>query len=443
MLRAAPVGGALIAIAYIFGGLYGYPDYATLGRLHPDGAYTYLQFRCDGSWRRTLDQAACNNRTRLAQDFVMRYANSAYRPAAELAAAQSLFEEWRFKEAADTLRQANQEYPLLAGYRDVLWACADLASGRAGTMLRTTGVDSDLARWRGAVGAQTAADAAARLGLPRRAYGLHSAYLDYLSATQRSAWFSESGAFSKSAMDALPYRKQRGLMRGTVEVAVMGPDGPVRGARVALVQPHPNAAFPEDSAQFTGAWTIPAWNGSWSTTNGHGVAVIRDALYGAYEVVVGMSPGVWPAGTVAVEGPAGVLVRTSRTVCPAIRLVPAVQIITPRDGAIVSPKATLRWRAYPRAAHYSVSVIEVSPSAAQARGTTCWARTGIAGPQTTLDPEHCIGGRRIQGGRCYMWAVYAYGQDGRLVSSSEHYFELREATFTIRVPGARKGGLPR
>ena len=443
LFRWSAVGLALISIAYIAGGLYGYGDYAAMSRLHPDGSYTYIQFRPDGSWRRTLDQAACSNRTRAAQDFVIRYASSAYRPAAELVAAQSLFEEWRFKEAGDTLRAASNDYPMLEGYRDVLWGCADLASGRPGTFLRTVAADSYLARWRRTIGAQTAADAAARLGLPRRSYGLHSAYLDYLATGSRSAWSCESSAFSRSAMDALPQRELRGLQRGTAVIRVVGPEGAVRGARVVLVQPHVNVAFPSDSGQFTGAWTIPAWDGSWGETDNRGVAVIRGLPCGAYEVVLGMSPAVWPARTVAGQGPSTVVVQSARAACATIQLVPAIKTLSPSDGGVVAPSTVFHWRAYPRACSYSVSVMEVIPSSGLARGVTCWAKTGILGDSTVLDGQHFVSAERLRSGRSYMWLVYAHGSDGKIISSSEHYFELREPSFTIRVPSVRKGGSER
>lgn len=450
LIRWAPVAVLLIIGAYVYGGVYGYYDYTALSGLHQDGTYTYIHFRADGSWRRTMDQSSCSNRTLRAQEFVVRYPNSAYRAAAMLCAAQSEFEEWRFEEAASTLQQSSREYPLLDGYRDILWAFADGAIGRPGTLLRTTLAESYLAKWRQTLGAQIAADAAARLGLQRRAYGLHSAYVDYLATRTPSSWRGESAHFSQSSMDALAADSGRQcLRRGTVVIRVLGPSGPVHGARVALVQPHPNAALPADSTQFTGAWTIPAWNGVLGVTNASGAATIPGVLYGAYEVVIGLGPTAWPAGTVAQQGPRGVVVQQAFTRCEPVRLVPAVRLIAPAGGAAVSPSVTLRWRFYPGVHHYAVTVMRLTPAVTAAtpstlaHGTTCWARSGIRGESTTIDSDHFVGTHaELKDGRSYMWAVYAYSSDGKLLSSSEHYFDLSEPTFSVRVPGARKGGLP-
>lgn len=449
VLKPMPAAALMLVCAYCSCALYGYSDYQALARLHPTGLYAYIHFGADGSCQRTLDQSACPTKTQRAQDFLLRYPASAYRPAALLAAAQSQFEEWRFGESAATLAESSRDYPLLEGYRDVLQAFADFANGRTGAMMRPVPMGSHLAEWRQTVGAQTAAYAAERLGLPRRAYGLHSGYVDYLAACNANSWSGESAAYSRARMDSLLGElDRRTIARGSVQISVVGPSGPIRGARVVLVQPHPNAALPSDSTQFTGAWSIPAWNGVWAVTGGNGVATISDVPRGRYDVVLGLDRATWPLGSVAQRGPRGVVVKEGLTKSEPIRLVQSLRLLSPAaESSAVSP-VTLRWRGYPGAHHYSATVIAVQPTIADSgasaivRGTTCWAKARIVGESTTIDAEHFVNGQtRLTEGRYYMWIVHAYGPDDGVLSSSEHYFEFREPTFVLGAPGAHKGGL--
>ena len=100
----------------------------------------------------------------------------------------------------------------------------------------------------------------------------------------------------------------------------------------------------------------------------------------------------------------------------------------------------LLWERYPGAASYAVSIIELMDRGLSAtgiypqpKGITCWARSGIRSNSTHIDSSYFLNqDASLKKGHSYMWLVYAYGQDGRLLSSSEHYFELAEQMFTIK-----------
>jgi hypothetical protein len=44
------------------------------------------------------------------------------------------------------------------------------------------------------------------------------------------------------------------------------------------------------------------------------------------------------------------------------------------------------------------------------------------------------GATALEEGGTYMWIVYAYSGDGQLLSTSEHYFDVREPSFVVRKP---------
>lgn len=128
---------------------------------------------------------------------------------------------------------------------------------------------------------------------------------------------------------------------------------------------------------------------------------------------------------------------------PKISLVPALTLRSPLPGGTLAPDGALSWQPYPGAAYYSITVLSLTepPSAGRPRDTaTCWSRTAVAANRTPIDRQHFINGHtRLQPGGTYMWVVYAHARDGRMLSSSEHYFELGEPTFTVARPRHQAG----
>lgn len=452
-IRFCPGLVVLGAAVYATVAAQGHQAYEALSRVHPDTVYCYVHFAPDGTWRRTLDQSASRIKAWRARRFLDAYPFSAYRPAAMLAAAECEFDLWRFAEADAVLEDVIRRYERLRGYAQVLKAINGLAAGDPRPMLSPAHLHSAFARWRGAAGAQMAASAAERADLPVKARGYHSAYIDFLLSTQGASWTSQSVAHSASRMEAIsaalkrvaagqsperPSDEGRTIARAAqVTVQVTAGGLPLRGARVVLVQPHVDAALPGDSQQFTGARTVAAWNGFWAMTDGRGIARIADVPFGRYQVVLGLDFATSPAGFVA-AGPVPEAVVDRRAVSLApIDLVPAVRLISPGQSESVRPPVRLRWQAYPGAATYSVSVVLLSPAATgsvpRSTGATCWARADITDTSAMLDPAHFVGGHTaLTKNGSYSWIVYAYDSAGRLLSSSEHYFDLSERVFRVR-----------
>ena len=443
LVRLAPLLVLFSVAEYAFIAGYGYCDYKALERLNPDTVYTYVHFSDQGTWRRTVDHSANAPRALRAQQFLAAYPYSAYRPAAMLAAAECEFGLWHFDDASRILTRLKAECPVLDGYGGILRALADLAAGTPTTILRTDRESGYFARWQRTQGAQLAAYAAERLGQPVRARGLHSAYIDYLLSRHGASWTSEAVEWNKSRMETIGRALAQSAdfrRTGTVQCEVTAGTQPVAGARVVLVQPHHDAALPSDSRQFTGAWSIPAWNGVWGVSDREGLVTIRDVPYGEYEVVLGLDFRTCPRNYVVSSSVPVVKVNGERVRPAPIRLVPAISLVFPASGGRVTAAVHLEWEGYPGADRYSVSimslgdgrVIRKSARSGQ-KGSTCWARSGIRPNRTRIDSEHFVNGHcRLQKGGTYMWVVYAYDGDGKLLSSSEHYFDVRERTFVVK-----------
>lgn len=447
MIAVALIGVDIASVAY------GTSDYCLLNRLHPDAAYAYIHLRSDGTRQRSLDQDGNTARLWRCERFLDLYPRSAYRPAVMLTQAQCLFELWRFQEAQAVLRQMRSSYPALQGFPEVLDALAAIAAGAPRHYLRPVPSDGFLASWRRTQGALIAASAAESLALPYRALGYHAAYEQYLQSASPAAWTASSAGYANLQSDRIVEAIKKGSSvggSGSVTVTLTANDRPVGGVRVVLVQPHPDAALPTDSAQFTGAWTLPAWNGRWATTDHDGRARMRGVPFGSYELVIGLPSRSDLRGLVLSASPSSVCVDRRSVSLPTLRLVPAVQLVAPKPSAQVSPRPGLAWREYRGASHYSVCIIAAdrSPrSAASVRltrpGETCWTRASIPTNSVAVDPRHFVNGRTsLEPGGTYMWVVYAYGSSGELLSSSEHYYDLQESSFTVAAGSSEqtKGG---
>lgn len=429
LLRLAPVVVLAAIGEYAFIASYGASEFHSLSRRGPDSTYAYIHFLSDGTWQRTLDERGSAAQTENARRFVLAYCYSAYRPAAMLAEAEGEFELWNFAEASRILQRVETGYPVLDGYGSVLLALSDLAGGKGSTILRPAAEGSRFATWRATQGAQMAAGAAEKLGQPVRARGLHSAYIDYLLSRPGASWTSHALAFSKARLDFLTAGTTRPTKRATVRLRVSTDAGPVSGARVALVQPHRDAALPSDSSRFVGAWTMPAWNGVWGVADRDGVVTIRDVPWGDYEVVLGLDFRTAPRRHVVKEGVSKVTVRAAHVEIAPIRLAPSVNQVRPLPGAAVGREPTLSWDPYPGARSYALSLVALG---GRQRGATCWARSRITSTRAAIDAAHFLNGHPgLVKGIAYMWIVYAYDANGSLLSSSEHYFDLNERVFVV------------
>lgn len=449
----APISIVALIGLYCFVAARGANEFAQLTLLHRDFTYAYVHFSSDGTWRRTLDQTANPNRTWRCEQFLLRHRCSAYRPAAMLLAAESQLSLWNFDEAAATLRMLNRQYPRLDGYTSVLLAVADLAAGRPGTMLAPAPAETTFDRWRAGKGAQLAANAAERLGLPNRARGYRSAYLDYLLDEPRTSWTIQALQTTRDRMDAARAAEASGSpsrAESKVTVSVTAAGRAARGVRVALVQPAYDPAFPGDSRQFTSAWTLPAWNGFAAVTDKNGRAKLEHLPYGRYELVLALDFRTAPRDCVVASSVPAVTLDGREEKRVEVKLVSRVRTLSPAPGSTVSASPRLRWEPYPGAASYSIAVMALdgAPGSARrrygvARGHTCWARAGIQPSTVALDPTGFVDGvRGLESGRNYMWVVYAHGSHGELLSSSEHYFELAADVFRVESRAASTAAIP-
>ncbi len=438
LLKYAPV--AVLALAAAYAGISGRGSsaYFALTSYHGDSSFAYVHFSAGGTWRRTFDEGGSRAKMRRCRSFLARYPRSAYRPAALVLLAESQFELWDFRAADRTLRTLAREYPDLRGYSDLLGSVSHYVADRPEELLRAVPQDASLARWRGSQGALLAGAAAERLGLARRALGFYNSYIEFLHAQPRNSWSPASIGYAAEKADYALERLSRGeerVRRGTVLLRLLAESLPLAGLRVALVQPHRDAAFPADSKQFTGAWSVAAWSGLCGVSDRRGVVTLRNVPYGSYDVVVGLDLNAARKRYVIAPPVSPVVVEQAMTRPAPIRLVPAVEQLFPEPGARVSGQATLAWKTYPGAAYYGVSILVVDePALGRARrvGKTCWTRSRIPSLSTAIDARHFVNGHSsLRKGGSYMWMVYAYDSDGRLLSSSEHYSQLHEPAFAV------------
>ena len=439
LLRWAPlvVLAAVGAHSAVSG--YGASAYSALKSFHGDASFVYVQFSAGGTWRRTFDEDGSAAKVRRCQWFLETHPRSAYRPAALLLLAESQFELWDFQSADRTLRGLARDYPHLRGYPDVLGSVSHYAADKPQELLRGLPDGDFLARWRGTQGALLAGTAAERLGRARGALGFYNSYIEFLHTQPGSSWSPGSIRYAGGKADYLLGRlgEADGIVpRATVVLRLLAGSRPLPGVRVALVQPHRDAAFPTDSKQFTGAWSIPAWSGLCGLSDRRGVVVLTSVPYGSYDVVLGLSLKVARRGYVISPAVPPIAVQRDLTRPAPIRLVPAIKQRFPEPGARIPGNARLVWESYPGAAHYAVSIVVLDePAVDRTRrvGQTCWTRSRIPVPSAAVDAQHFVNGHSsLRKGGSYMWIVYAYSSDGGLLSSSEHYNQLHEPTFTIR-----------
>ena len=439
LMRYAPAAVVAGLAAYAMLSNSGSSEYFALKHYHADSSWVYVHFSGGGTWYRTFNEEGSSSKVRRCRSFLAKYPHSAYRPAALVMLAESQFELWDFRAADRALRTLAGEYPNLRGYPEILRSISHYTAGRAEDVLSGGDESESLKRWLTTQGALLAGAAAERLGLPGPALGFYNDYVGYLRSQPSSSWSPGSIAYAlrrgDSMLDLLNSADKR-VPRATVHLRVLAGRAPLPSARVAVVRPHRNAAFPADSKQFTGAWSVAAWGGVCGITGRNGPVVLKDVPYGSYDLVIGLDLKVARKRCV-IAPPACPLTIDRPTVRLApIQLVPAVELVWPRPGAQVSLPPRLIWRKYPKGAYYSVSIVvvnEPAPAKKRRAGKTCWSRSHVAAESTTIDAQHFLDGQRsLRKGGSYMWIVYAYGSDGRLLSSSEHYSQLHEPIFTLK-----------
>lgn len=442
LIRVSPALPLLAAAAYVSVALYGSADYRLLTRYHSDTAYTYLHFRQDGSWRRTVNSDGSTAKLARCRRFLAAYPSSAYRPAALFTLAEIQYELWDFTAATQTLTELLAQYPDFGGSPQVFRAISSLAAGDASALLRSAPPGTPFSHWQQTRGALLSAVAAENRGQPHKALGLYAAYVDYVRQDQPAAWAPASISYADARSDRIitRLRNDDAIGRlGAFTTRVLAAGRPVAGARLVLVQPHADAALPTDSLQFTGPWTIPAWNGFWGVSDHRGLVHIHRVPYGSYEVIVGLPLEVSRRRYVIASPVPTLTVDSPQTSLPTIDLVPAIQLVAPANRTTVSSVPRLSWRPWPTAHHYSVSLVlldlptDAPRSYRRVTGETCWARHDLPQTHTLIDPAHFTNGHsRLLPGATYMWMVYAHDPAGRILSSSEHYADVVEPCFTVR-----------
>ena len=435
LLRFLPSLPIFVCIIYISLLNYGYSDFRALSMLHYDSTYAYIHCKLDSSFTRTVDTGASLSREFHAQQFVSRYPFSAYRPAALRKLAEAQLALWRLNEAKTTFRQICSEYPSADDYIHVLYGIAALAANEPQPLFQMSSESKAYNMWLNGQGAGLAATATRRLHLFNRSQGYYSAAISYLSCMPPSRWKTSAISILEQKSDELLTDKlSHHRQQGTVIASISANNVPVRDAIIALVQPRRDPAVPIDSRQFTGPWSLVPWNGYWARTDGEGTARIKNVPFDSYDIVIGLPLRSDIRRLVLSAPPSGVRVTSSRVIVPPIRLNPAIVQIFPSTERTYSVPPILRWKAYPNAHHYSVSIIDMGPSNNNmqftASGTTCWSRTHIIGTHAILsaaNPVTC--NLHFSPKHRYSWVVYAYSGNSRLISSSEHYFDLREPGF--------------
>jgi len=434
-IPTAAIPGVLAALCA--SAFYGHTAYLNTTAFHSDITYAYIRFISPNSHERTIDQSANSSRAWALERFLAMYPYSAYRPAALASLAGEQYNLWAFDEARETLRLHQTQYPDLSGARDILRELAALAAGSDASILRPAPRNSALAQWRRTQGAYQVYLSARLTGRPILARAALSAYIDYLNFLPPRHWVGAEIARASGLFDSIPPEKRlQPVSRGTVTLTVTDAGQPVRTARLILVQPRPDPTLPGDSRQFTGAWTLPAWRARWANADRNGTITVRNVPYGHYQIVLGLELKSTRRDRVISRHLAPITVRSAVTQLGELALVPRVSLTHPSPGAPFAAGGELRWEAYPGAAYYTVSVMDqgkgpvdpLSPRTA----STCWTRTHIRSTHATLDRRSTASDESgLQPGRSYMWLVIAHSSSGAVISTSEHYFDLREPGFVL------------
>lgn len=455
-IAAGFIAGVLLvsAAALVVDSRGGSDLYLAALRARPYRTRVFIHFHGDGGWTRTLQPHADDVKIALCDRLLSNHARSIYAAEAAYLKAESRFDSWRFAECTDTLQCLKSRHPDSRGVDTLLLAQSYLVQGKFEALTSGFGRDDRVfANWRGRDGAQAVGRAYEITGRLGAARGLYTYYVSSLAGSRRGSWTPSAIAYAETRIDNLAAIEDRPAKRATVRGTVLLDGKPVQGVHIALVQPHLDAASPEDSRQFAGAKTIPLWFGIGVTTDEDGNFVMNRVPYDDYEVVIGFDAALIPADHVVSRtvGPVRVDSRSARI--PDIRFIPGVRPIGPLGGVVTSLRPTLEWQPLPGAAYYSVSVVS-KPNLGRApmtagpsqEGYTCWTASGIRGTSVRASPDGFTGEGSTEArtgslvpGRAYTWMVFAYNEGNELISSSEHYRLGGEPVFVAQTDGSRGG----
>ncbi|MBI2843704.1 MAG: CDC27 family protein [Armatimonadetes bacterium] len=415
----------------------------------------YIHFHADGGWSRNIENHADGDKILLCERLLRQYPRSIYAPEAAYLKAKSEFASWRFDKASETLEKLRTTHRASRGTSTLLLAHSYLAMGRFDVVASDFGAeDWSFTHWRSKDGAQMVGHAYESVGRPADALGLYTHYIENLTGSRRGLWISPAMQYAENRASRVMPSTRRPVRRATVFGHVVAESAPLQKVHIALVQPHVDASSSENSTEFTGAITVPLWFGHSATTGPDGSFVVEEVPYGNYEVVVGFDASDIPAGMVISSPVPALKVDRPKVGIPNIGFVSSIKPLSPLDGVSADLSPVLVWREHPGAAYYSVSVISQSEAGLSGfggfgprQGYTCWTMPRIRGTSVKVSAEgfSTVGpttdesrAESLLRNRRYMWMVFAYDEEGNVISSSEHYRLDREPVF-ITLSGRTKG----
>lgn len=402
--------------------------------LPQDGQRVYLQLSGGRAWVRSAERKPSPEIVRLCDRLIRKLPRSCYRPAAMYLKASAQFDDWDFAASAATLEQLRSEYPAVKGANSILLFLSYVALGDYRSAAMADRSDWLLAQWLETDGSQIMAAMWERLGRFADASGAYSLYADFVRA--KMGWGAAARALATSA--ELSRRAPVRLSHSRVQGRVFVGDGPAAGVIVALVQPRIDASSLSESQQFVGARTLPLWGGISAKTDSQGVFRLRSVVPGDYQVVLGFDRASVPVGYVLASAIGSVSIKGQTVRLGDIRFVPRLALLGPTDGTSSATVQSIRWSPLPDAETYSVVILSL-PSSQTGVGAarTCWTKAGLRENRAALTADGFVPSseeatqRRLIPGRTYLCWVYAYDSSGRLLTSSEDYYDSGLDSFKV------------
>ncbi len=418
------------------------------------GTRAYIHYTKDGGWTRTFERHADPLIIDHCDRLIKRYPRSIYYSQAVYLKAKSQFASWQFAEASNTLEELRHRYKSLRGASSVLKVYTQLVQGQFGDVIDSSvPCDHMFVSWRAAQGRMMVAHAYEAAGSKPDALAAYTFYVYNQGAGTRSSWSHAALSYAENRIDSLGIAEDSVAKNGVVLGVVRANSHPLSGAYVALVEPHIDAAYPDESRQFTGASTVPLWFGLAATTDSEGRFTIEKVPYGDYELVVGADVSKLPAERVISKQVPVISVNNNRVRIDDINFVPAIELLSPVAGETVSRIPTLKWSPHPGAAYYAVTIVTAPTSdtypasnIASSQGRQCWSMSHIRSTSVSVSPDGFsafVGSPEARAlsllpGRHYSWMVLAYDDEGRVLSSSESYRMSSDPTFQIAFDTRRE-----
>lgn len=452
----------LAAALLLAGGMYvsnarrGSELYFAALKIRPDNSREYIHYRQDGSWTRTTEAHSDPAKLFLCNRLLREHPDCLYSAQAMYLKAKCQYASWQFDDAILTLESMAKRYGEFRGVSSLLLTNSYLASGNFGKVTSRDRIDPVFDEWCTGSGRLLLGHAYEVTGDGLKARSRYADYIDGLTAAplgRRGPWSAPSIQYAENRFDKVAARTTEPAF-GTVHSRILCDGRPLAGVFVSLVQPHIDAAAPDDTNQFTSALTIPLWFGIGATSFVDGSIAMQNVPYGRYEVVVGFETRCIPSDRVIAASIRSVTVDSTHVRLPDINFVPSIELVRPIGRATTGPEPTLVWKSYPGAAYYSVSVISpISPEASHTAysafsGSTCWTRSHIRATSVKVDNSGFSGAvgeseeaklSRLVIGRNYTWIVLAHDSRGTIISSSERYRHNSEATIVIKADDSKGG----